>query len=116
MLLVETLVDVLQGGFGIGRQLSLYGRAHRQSVDGLPEKAERTSQGYGSMEFCIAKALGQPEHINAYNTYQVKDYNRFELAGFSEEAKRKYREEHWEADLQKAFEAGQRMAETIIKA
>ena len=64
----------------------------------------------------IAKALGQPEHINAYNTYQVKDYNRFELAGFSEEAKRKYCEEHWEEDLQKAFDAGKRMAENILKA
>ena len=85
-----------------------------ETMNGLPDR--NNSQGYGSMEFCIAKALGQPEHVNAYNTYPVKDYDRFELAGFSEEAKRKYREEHWEEDLQKAFEAGQRMAETIIKA
>jgi hypothetical protein len=28
---------------------------------------------------------------------------------------RKYREEHWEEDLQKAFDAGRRMAEKIIK-
>ena len=84
-----------------------------ETMNGLPDR--NNSQGYGSMEFCIAKALGQPEHLNAYNTYQVKDYNRFELAGFSEEAKHQYREEHWEADLRKAFEAGQRMAETIIK-
>ena len=83
-----------------------------ETMNGLPDR--NNSQGYGSMEFCIAKALGQPEHINAYNTYQVKDYDRFELAGFSEEAKRKYREEHWEEDLQKAFDAGKRMAETII--
>ena len=32
-------------------------------------------------------ALGEPEHINAYNTYQVKNYDRFELAAFSESAK-----------------------------
>lgn len=32
-----------------------------------------------------------------------------ELASFSEEAKRRYREEHWEADLQRAFDAGRRM-------
>ena len=85
-----------------------------ETMNGLPER--NNSQGYGSMEFCIAKALGQPEHVIAYNTYQVKDYDRFELAGFSEEAKRKYREEHWEADLQMAFDAGKRMAETITKA
>ena len=56
------------------------------------------------------KALGKPEHIIAYNTYQVKNYDRFELASFSEEAKRKWRDEHWEDDLRKAFEAGKRMA------
>lgn len=38
-----------------------------------------------------------------------------ELAGFSEEAKRKYREENWEKDLQKAFNAGRRMAEKYHK-
>ncbi|MBO7586924.1 MAG: hypothetical protein J6T13_07070, partial [Bacteroidales bacterium] len=58
----------------------------------------------------ISAALGNPERLIAYNTYQVKNYDRYELAGFSEEAKRKYREEHWEEDLQKAFEAGKRMA------
>ncbi len=72
--------------------------------------------GYGTMEPCIAKALGQPEKLFANNTYQVKNYANFELGGFSEEAKRQYREEHWEEDLQKAFDAGKRMAETIIKA
>ena len=70
--------------------------------------------GYGTMEPCIAKALGQPEKLFANNTYQVKNYANFELGGFSEEAKRKYRDEHWEEDLQKAFDAGKRMAETII--
>lgn len=70
--------------------------------------------GYGSMEYCISQALGEPEHLTAYNTYQVKNYDRYELAGFSEEAKRKYREEHWKDDLQSAFDAGQRMAEKIM--
>jgi hypothetical protein len=63
----------------------------------------------------IAKALGQPEKLFANNTYQVKNYANFELGGFSEEAKRQYREEHWEEDLQMAFDAGKRMAERIIK-
>ena len=85
-----------------------------ETMNGLSDR--NNSQGYGSMEFCITKALGKPEHVNAYNTYQVKDYDRFELAGFSEEAKRKYRDEHWEEDLQKAFDAGKCMAENILKA
>ncbi|MBR6265806.1 MAG: hypothetical protein IKR66_04365, partial [Bacteroidales bacterium] len=65
-------------------------------------------------EYCIAQALGEPEKLTAYNTYQVKNYNNYELAGFSEEAKRQYRDEHWEDDLQQAYDAGRRMAEKII--
>lgn len=71
--------------------------------------------GYGTMEGPIARALGEPERLFAYNTYQVKDYSRYELAGFSEEAKRRYRDEHWQNDLQQARDAGRRMAESILK-
>ena len=83
-----------------------------ETMNGLPDK--NNSQGYGPMEYCITSALGEPEHINAYNTYQVKNYDRFELAGFSEEAKRQWRDEHWEQDLQRAYDAGRRMAQKII--
>ena len=84
-----------------------------ETMNGLPDR--NNSNGYGSMEYCIANALGQPEHLNAYNTYQVKNYDRYELASFSEEAKRQYRDEHREQDLQRAFDAGRRMAESILK-
>ena len=83
-----------------------------ETMNGLPDK--NNSQGYGSMEYCIQTALGEPEHLVAYNTYQVKNYERFELASFSEEAKRQWRNEHWEQDLQKAFDAGKQMAEKIL--
>lgn len=82
-----------------------------ETMNGLPDR--NNSQGYGSMEYCIKSALGEPERIIAYNTYQVNDYNRFELGGFSEETKRQYRDEHWQNDLQKAYDAGRRMAEGI---
>ena len=84
-----------------------------ETMNGLADR--NNSQGYGSMEYCIANALGQPEHLNAYNTYQVKNYDCFELASFSEEAKRQYRDAHWEQDLQKAFDAGKRMTQKILK-
>ena len=84
-----------------------------ETMNGTPER--NNSQGYGSMEYCITAALGEPERLIAYNTYQVKNYERFELAGFSEEAKRQWRDEHWEADLQKAFEAGKQMAKKILE-
>ena len=83
-----------------------------ETMNGLPER--NNSQGYGSMGYCIKAALGEPERLYAYNTYQVKNYDNFELAGFSEEAKRNYRDEHWEQDLQAAYDAGKRMAEKII--
>ena len=83
-----------------------------ETMNGLPDR--NNSQGYGSMEYCLKAALGEPERLIAYNTYQVKNYDRFELASFSEEAKRQYREEHWEQDLLKAFEAGRHMAESIL--
>lgn len=83
-------------------------------VETMNGTAERNnSQGYGSMEYCIKASLGEPEHLIAYNTYQVKNYANYELAGFSEEAKRQYREAHWEEDLQKAYDAGRRMAQSI---
>ena len=80
-----------------------------ETMNGTPER--NNSNGYGSMEYCLTSALGEPKRIIAYNTYQVKDYDRFELAGFSEEAKRKWRDEHWEKNLQKAYDAGKKMAE-----
>lgn len=83
-----------------------------ETMNGLPER--NNSQGYGSMEHCIKTALGEPECLYAYNTYQVKNYDNFELAGFSEEAKRMYRTEHWEQDLQAAYNAGKCMAEKIL--
>lgn len=38
-----------------------------ETMNGLPD--QNNSQGYGPMEYCIANALCQPEHIIAYNTY-----------------------------------------------
>ena len=84
-----------------------------ETMNGAPERYN--SQGYGSMEYCIKIALGEPEHLIAYNTYQVKNYDRYELASFSEEAKRQWRDEHWAQDLQNAFDAGKRMAENILR-
>ena len=77
-------------------------------------KEYNNCNGYGTMEYCIAQALGEPEKLTAYNTYQVKNYANYELAGFSEDAKRHYRDEHWANDLQQAYDAGRRMAEKII--
>ena len=79
-----------------------------ETMNGTPER--NNSHGFGSMEHCLTVSLGTPKRIIAYNTYQVKDYNRFELAAFSEPAKQQWRDEHWNDDLQKAYAAGREMA------
>lgn len=78
------------------------------TMNGTPER--NNSNGFGSMEYCITAAMGEPQRLTAYNTYQVKNYGNYELAGFSEQTKQQWRDEHWKEDLQKAFEAGRRMA------
>ena len=83
-----------------------------ETMNGTPER--NNSQGYGSMEYCIKAALGDFKRLIASNTYQVKNYDRYELAGFSEDAKRQWRDEHWEQDLQHAFDEGRKMAENIL--
>ncbi|MBQ7362161.1 MAG: flavodoxin family protein [Bacteroidaceae bacterium] len=80
-----------------------------ETMNGTPER--NNSNHFGTMEYCIATALGEPQHIVAYNTCQVASYDRYELGGFSEEAKHAWRDAHWDEDLQKAFDAGRRMAE-----
>lgn len=77
------------------------------TMNGTPER--NNSNGFGSMEYCITAALGEPQRLTAYNTYQVANYGNYELAGFSEKAKQQWRDEHWEEDLQKAFEAGKKI-------
>ena len=80
-----------------------------ETLNGLPDR--NNSRGLGTMEWCIASALGEPERIVAYNTTQVAKYENYELGSFSEEAKHAWRDAHWAEDLQKAFDAGKRMAE-----
>ena len=80
-----------------------------ETLNGLPDR--NNSRGLGTMEWCIASALGEPERIVAYNTTQVAKYENYELGSFSEEAKHAWRDAHWAEDLQKAFDAGKQMAE-----
>ena len=42
---------------------------------------------------------------------KVAKYDNYELGSFSEEAKHAWRDAHWEEDLQRAYDAGRRMAE-----
>ncbi|MBR5118313.1 MAG: flavodoxin family protein [Muribaculaceae bacterium] len=65
-------------------------------------------------EMIIGNALEKPERILAVNTLQVKNYDRYDMGGFNLAAKQKWHEEHWQEELQNAFDAGKRMAEKIM--
>ena len=53
----------------------------------------------------------RPRSVRLYacNTYQFADYSRYAMTVFKEENKRRYRDEHFETDLQNAYELGKRL-------
>ena len=68
-----------------------------------------------SLEMLLGGFYGErPERIAACNTCQVEDYDRYAMASFPKENKERWRAEHWEQDLQQAYEAGRRMAAKIL--
>lgn len=84
------------------------------TMNATQEQAQGIYQMMSVIEGCLERAYGDVEHVDAHYTYQVKNYDRYALAAFPEPKKRQYREEHWEHDLQRAFDAGRRMAEKIM--
>ena len=82
------------------------------TMNGMPNNAEDVSKGsMHSVEMMTGMAYGNPvEVIPACNTTQVRDYSRYEFADGIAEVKKAWRDAHWEEDLQKAREAGKRMA------
>ena len=86
-----------------------YREGHLRVVNVLPER--NNSNHFGTMEWCLTTALGEIERIIGYNTCQVAKYDNYELGSFSEEAKHAWRDAHWEEDLQRAYDAGRKMAD-----
>lgn len=71
---------------------------------GYDEALKQTPKSMGEI-------MGYCETLNIYNTYQFKDYSRYDLTLFDESAKRAYRDSHFETDLRNAYELGRRIAE-----
>ena len=59
----------------------------------------------------MEQIMGHNELLYICNTYQFNDYSRYEMNLFKEEDKRKYRDEHFEEDLKKAYQLGVRLGE-----
>jgi multimeric flavodoxin WrbA len=64
----------------------------------------------------MADIFGYSETLYACNTYQFNDYSRYDFNLFSEEDKRRYRDEHYDIDLQNAYELGKRLVEKAHEA
>lgn len=58
----------------------------------------------------LQRIFGNCEVLYAYNTYQYTDYNLYECNIFNEEEKRKYHDEQFPIDLQKAYELGKKVS------
>ena len=81
------------------------------TMNGMPKNGDDVRKStMRNVEFMTGLALGcEVEVIQANNTTQVNDYSRFEFADGISESKKAWRDTHWEEDLAKAREAGERM-------
>lgn len=81
------------------------------TMNATPEQAAMTLQSMQGIQMYTGMAFGcEVEVIQANNTTQVNNYERFDFSEGTAEAKKAWKDAHWEQDLQKAFEAGKRMA------
>lgn len=61
----------------------------------------------------MKQIMGYNELLYICNTYQFSDYSRYDINLFNEGEKRKYRDEHFETDLEKAYEMGKNLVEKV---
>lgn len=86
------------------------------TMNGSPsngEKVRRSSMRNVEMltDMALSHEIGREiEVVMANNTIQVYDYNLYNFADGTSEAKQKWHDAHWEDDLRRAREAGRRMA------
>ena len=63
----------------------------------------------------MGQVMGYNELLYICNTYQFADYSRYNFNLFDEAEKRKYRDEHFAEDLEKAYQLGKRLAEKSVE-
>ena len=85
------------------------------TMNGTPQNGEQVSQSSMQMvEMMTGMALGcKVDVLQANCTKQVKDYSRYEFSDEMAQAHDKWHEEHFPEELQRAYDAGKRMAEKI---
>ena len=85
------------------------------TMNASPAQMDFVERGVGMSEWIIKNTMNDFTRICACNTYQVKNYDRYEFAPNQAEVKQAWKDAHWEEDLQKAYEAGKRMAEKVME-
>lgn len=63
----------------------------------------------------MKQIMGHNELLYICNTYQFNDYSRYEMNLFDEAEKRTYRDEHFETDLENAYQLGKRLVEAALE-
>ncbi len=63
----------------------------------------------------MGQIMGYNELLYICNTYQFKDYSRYDMNLFDPEAKKAYRDAHFAEDLEKAYQMGLSLAEKAIE-
>lgn len=58
----------------------------------------------------LGHVFTMPQRICAYNTYQFRDYSKYVVEVFSEEAKRAYSAKHWPDDVGQAYSLAREIA------
>ncbi|MBQ8036067.1 MAG: flavodoxin family protein [Proteobacteria bacterium] len=61
---------------------------------------------------CMKMVFGHCEELYICNTYQFKDYSKYDINMFKEDDKARHRKDHFPIDLQNAFDLGKRLAES----
>lgn len=72
-------------------------------------------ENWKRLEDLIGRIFSPPQTLYAYNTYQVNNYNNFELEIFSESAKAEYRRTQFPLDCHAAYENGKETAESLLR-
>lgn len=70
-------------------------------------------ENWKRLEDLIGKIFTQPQTLYAHNTYQVNNYNNFELEIFSEPDKAEYRHKQFPLDCRAAYDSGKKTAESL---
>ena len=81
------------------------------TMNASPEQFDRMKASLSSIPMYLGMALGcEPEVVMANCTKQVNDYSRYDFSEQMALSHDKWHEEHFDEELQRAREAGKRMA------